>query len=99
MTKKLLFLVAVLAITSVRSVNVVASGSDSVREVVSGDAQLYNLGKKVYFQKLVCSTCPMAKMKLTQKSADKLLKSKEMSNLSEREVEALGVYLHHRINP
>ncbi len=93
MLSRTLFIATSFTILCMNSSIVLASGSDVSKGAKSGSAQLYNVGKQVYRDKFECSGCSMAGKSLDKQSASALLKSKEISTLSEREAKGLQVYL------
>jgi hypothetical protein len=75
-----------------------ASGSDGVGSAETGDAQAYNIGKMVYFQKLACSGCTLAGKKLDASLAREIISGKVKVMLAEDESRALRVYLSRRFS-
>ena len=73
-----------------------ASGSDASGGAETGDAQLYNIGKGVYAQKLACKSCPLAGKSLDSAMARDLAAGKGTTDLSAEEQQALAVYLSRR---
>ena len=73
-----------------------ASGSDAGGGAETGDAQLYNIGKGVYAQKLACKGCSMAGKSLDSAIARDLAAGKGAAGLNAEEQQALGVYLSRR---
>lgn len=74
-----------------------ASGIDSFGGGLAGQQQLYNAGKAVVAQKLVCAGCAMAGKTLDKPLAMALLEdASKTSTLSDDERNALAVYLKLR---
>jgi hypothetical protein len=73
-----------------------ASGSEGVSTGETSDAQLYNVGKSVYAQKLACTNCPMSGKPLNASVAKELLAGNQTQSLSADEKSALTAYLKRR---
>ncbi len=95
MVKKLLCSAVLITALGLAENLVWASGSDAVREASTVEARLYNTGKKVFKEKFACAKCSMANKTLNKALAQKILQSKEITELSEQEIEALQVFLGH----
>ena len=87
---------ALLAASALFGASAIASGSDAGGGAETGDAQLYNVGKGVYAQKLACKSCPLAGKNLDADMARGLLGGNETYGLSAEEQQALAVYLKLR---
>jgi hypothetical protein len=73
-----------------------ASGSDGTAGAETGDAQAYNVGKMVYFQKLACAGCALSGKTLDAALARDIMSGKTKVMLAEDESRALVVYLTRR---
>lgn len=74
-----------------------ASGSDSFGGGLTGEQQLYNVGKAVFAQKLACQNCAFAGKSLDKNLAQSLLnEADKTSNLSDDDRTALAAYLKLR---
>lgn len=73
-----------------------ASGSEGVNTGETSDAQLYNVGKSVYAQKLACTNCPLAGKPLNAMVAKEVLAGNQTQGLSADEKSALTAYLKRR---
>ena len=67
-----------------------ASGSDAGGGAETGDAQLYNIGKGVYAQKLACKSCPLAGKSLDSAMARDLAAGKGTTGLNAEEQQEIG---------
>jgi hypothetical protein len=74
----------------------VASGSEGVSGGETSDAQMYNVGKAVYAQKLACSNCPLAGKPLNAMLAKELLAGNQTQSLNADDKTALASYLKRR---
>ena len=76
----------------------VASGSISLSS--GGHHQLYNLGKKVFHQKLACESCDLSKMMTEIDSTNELLEKIQaqdvFKNLETKEQKAVVAYVKKR---
>ncbi len=75
-----------------------ASGSDGAGGAETGDAQAYNMGKMVYFQKLACAGCALAGKTLDAALARDVISGKMKVSLPAEDSRALAVYLTRRFS-
>lgn len=73
-----------------------ASGSEGVSGGETSEAQMYNVGKAVYAQKLACSNCPLAGKALNAMLAKDLLAGNQTQSLNADDKTALTSYLKRR---
>ncbi len=73
-----------------------ASGSEGVSGGETSEAQMYNVGKAVYAQKLACSNCPLAGKALNVMLAKDLLAGNQTQSLNADDKTALASYLKRR---
>lgn len=86
----------VIALTSALPLTAIASGSEGVSGGETNDAQMYNVGKAVYAQKLACSNCPLAGKALNAMLAKDLLAGNQTQSLNADDKTALTSYLKRR---
>ena len=87
---------ALLAASALFGAPAFASGSDAGGGAETGDAQLYNVGKGIYAQRLACKSCPLSGKTLDAPMARGLLEGKETYGLNAEDQQALAVYLKLR---
>ncbi len=90
-----------LLVSSLNVSGAFASGSEGLGSATTGAAHMYNMGKRIYAEKIICKACPLAGKMLDKTSAAELLEGKGMAEktftmLSQDEQAALGVFLKRR---
>ncbi len=73
-----------------------ASGSDALGAGQTGDSAEYNFGKRIYATKIACDSCPMAGKALDKEMAQNILMKGAGVELTEKEKNALTVYVKRR---
>jgi hypothetical protein len=89
--------VLIAALFGVTHFAALASGTEGVSGAETSDAQMYNIGKSVYSQKLGCANCPMAGKTLNATLAKEILSgSQATQGLTVSDKSALTSYLKRR---
>jgi hypothetical protein len=96
MISKRIRMALVVAFLSSVPLSAMSSGSEGVGTGETNDAQMYNVGKAVYAQKLACANCPLAGKALNAMVAKDLLAGNQTQGLSADDRSALSTYLKRR---